>query len=114
MQNHSLPFPVEALLKFIFSTSVNLEKWGVSLSKVLIDSWSISDSFHPFLYSYRDETLSSDEFLLARQNLLSAIVLWDDIYINTRSPSMVYAALKHFHKFLNTPPFIHDIERDYK
>lgn len=81
------------------------------MSKVLIDSWSISDSLSPFFSIYSNDILSSDDILLARQNLLSAIVLWDDIYLNMHSSSMIPIALKRFYELFDFPLFIHDIER---
>lgn len=83
------------------------------MSKVILDSWGISN----FLFAAsKNEPLSTyfdDPILLVcHQNLLNALVLWDDIYLNADlTSSCEFFTAEHcihdFHDALGHPPFIH-------
>lgn len=57
------------------------------MSKVLIDYWGISEILHAefgFPYRYQHPGPSNpSEILICKQNLLTALVLWDEIYLNS-------------------------------
>lgn len=83
------------------------------MSKVILDSWGISELLREVS---KNQPLSTyfnyPELLVCHQNLLNALVLWDDIYLNadlTSTCEFVVAerSIHEFHDALGCSPFIH-------
>jgi len=62
---------------------------------------------------YNKFDVDSSELFLCQQNLLTATVLWDDIYINIdRTKSNDYCAITRLHEILGDESFAHFISLD--
>lgn len=88
------------------------------MSKVMIDYWGISETLHAeFGFSYRYQhpgPSDPSEILVCKQNFLTALVLWDEIYLNSdiknkneRDESNRVAF--HLWEMLEHQPFVHTI-----
>lgn len=93
------------------------------MSKVMMDSLGIYECVSRTLeqrshFGYKtnhsiNNVHTNCDSLVCRQNLLTALVLWDDIYVNSNPshsvPISEYNTLSRFYKLLGTPPFIHKV-----
>lgn len=93
------------------------------MSEVMIDSWGLSDALfyelrelgysHGLKRYYSNNRKRWNEILLSRQNLLTAIVLWDDIFVNSIPTNSIeqFDFPPHFllKRVLGNHSFIHGI-----
>jgi len=91
------------------------------MSKVMMDSLGIYECVSHTLEQHShfkknanhsiDNLHTNRDSLICRQNFLTALVLWDDIYVNSNPSHSVsiseHKTLSRFYKLLGTPPFIH-------
>ncbi len=83
------------------------------MSNVIIDSWGLAEVMRNAVEEFPNYQ-SSRYFHICRENLLTAIVLWDDIYADFEShtslpPYETIIAQKLF-RALKSPSFIHQID----
>lgn len=88
------------------------------MSKVMIDYWGISETLHAefgFPYRYQHPGPSDpSEILVCKQNFLTALVLWDEIYLNSDIENMnerdeSNRVAFHLWEMLEHQPFVHTI-----
>lgn len=82
------------------------------MSKVILDSWGISEILYHVIYQQYFRYSDSSESLICRQNFLTALVLWDDIYLNTDLRSIgeignIRGKIYRLFEILEYPSFIH-------